>query len=58
MYGGQRVNLFDTVRLPEVAKYVLDDFGIKYNKEKLQEAIDITNKILLAQYSNTEQPEE
>lgn len=58
MYGGQRVNLFDTVRLPEVAKYVLEDFGIKYNKAKLQEAIDITNKILLAQYNNDGQQEE
>lgn len=46
MYGNQLATVFGAVRLPMVAKYVLDDFGVQYNKEKLEEAIAETNKVL------------
>lgn len=48
-FQGKSCTIFGPVRLPEVAKYVLDDFGVKYNKEKLEEAIAKTNNILLTQ---------
>lgn len=47
MYGNQLATVFGAVRLPLVAKYVLDDFGVSYNKEKLDEAIKETGRILL-----------
>ena len=38
-FGNEYGTVFGPVRLPEVAKYVLDDFGVKYNEEKLEYAI-------------------
>lgn len=54
MYGNQLATVFGAVRLPMVAKYVLDDFGVEYNKEKLDEAIKETAKVLWDDATNRE----
>lgn len=50
-FGNEYGTVFGPVRLPEVAKYVLDDFGVKYNEEKLEYAIKETNRILIGSSS-------
>ena len=45
--AGKSVTAYGPVRLPNAAKAVLDDYGIKYDKEKLDEAIKNTAEIFL-----------